>query len=436
MTFGSFEQDGSAANGPEPIEWIVLERKGGKALLVTKYAIGCRPYNDKKTDTTWMSSSLRKWLNDDFLGGAFTLDESKQIKQTSVKTEDNAAYGTKGGRTTTDKIFLLSVDEAEKYFKSDAARVCGPSAATGAAGAYTNTANGGCWWWLRSPGSDAKRAARVDPDGKVNAAGSTVNGTGYAVRPAMWVSEEGLLSAPAADGTPKPTATPKPAAIPTPKPTATPPATPTPKPTAAPKTVGLAEAKKGDVVVFGAYEQDNNRANGKEKIEWIVLERDGSSLLLISRYGLDAQPYQKKKANVTWEKSDLRAWLNGTFLEAAFSADEKKQLETTTVRAKANGKYNTKAGNATQDKVFLLSLDEAEQYFPSDGERACSATEYAYSKGAYKGYNGLCRWWLRSPGSGQGNAARVNRDGDLSYDGSPVDSGYNAVRPVIWVNIG
>ena len=35
------------------------------------------------------------------------------------------------------------------------------------------------------------------------------------------------------------------------------------------------ELKKGDIVVFGSYEQDNNPTNGQEPIEWIILADDG-----------------------------------------------------------------------------------------------------------------------------------------------------------------
>ena len=48
---------------------------------------------------------------------------------------------------------------------------------------------------------------------------------------------------------------------------------------------------KGDYFTFGAYEQDNNLANGPEPIEWIVLAKEEKKILIISRYGIDACPY-------------------------------------------------------------------------------------------------------------------------------------------------
>ena len=43
----------------------------------------------------------------------------------------------------------------------------------------------------------------------------------------------------------------------------------------------------GDVITFGKYEQDNKTSNGKEDIEWIILDRQGDKVLLISRMALD-----------------------------------------------------------------------------------------------------------------------------------------------------
>ena len=133
----------------------------------------------------------------------------------------------------------------------------------------------------------------------------------------------------------------------------------------------------GKYVTFGSYEQDNNTANGKEDIEWLVLARDGDKALLISKYALDCQQYNTSYTDVTWESCSLRTWLNGTFLNAAFSSDEAAMIATTTVTADKNPEYSTSAGNNTQDQVFLLSITEVEKYFSSDNDRKCVPTAYA-----------------------------------------------------------
>ena len=39
LAFGHYEQDNNPDNGPEPIEWIVLDVQDGKALLLSRYGL-------------------------------------------------------------------------------------------------------------------------------------------------------------------------------------------------------------------------------------------------------------------------------------------------------------------------------------------------------------------------------------------------------------
>ena len=198
----------------------------------------------------------------------------------------------------------------------------------------------------------------------------------------------------------------------------------------------------GEIVTFGAYEQDNNTSNGKEAIEWTVLDKDGMSLLLVSKYALDCQRYNTSYTDVTWESCSLRKWMNGTFLNNAFSAEEQSQIQNTNVSADKNPEYSTNPGNATTDKVFLLSITEAEKYFTSDESRVCAPTAYAMSRGAwtsdsYKTASGeaTCWWWLRSPGDTQYFATSVNCVGSVGDGGHPVYIADDCVRPAMWINL-
>ena len=200
--------------------------------------------------------------------------------------------------------------------------------------------------------------------------------------------------------------------------------------------------KVGDTYTFGAYEQDNSTSNGKEAIEWTVLDKDGMFLLLISKQALDFQQYNTSYTDVTWESCSLRKWMNGTFLNKAFNAEEQAQIQNTTVSADKNPEYNTNPGNATTDKVFLLSINEVEKYFNSDEARKCAPTAYAKAQGAYtsdsyKTASGAatCWWWLRSPGGNQDIAAYVSSDGSVSSSGYYVDYAHDAVRPALWINL-
>lgn len=203
----------------------------------------------------------------------------------------------------------------------------------------------------------------------------------------------------------------------------------------------LKAANVGDTIKFGKYEQDNNLSNGKEDIEWDVLAKEDNSVLLISKYALDCKQYNADYVGVTWETCSLRQWLNGTFLNDAFSTEEQSLIQDTYVSADANPKYDTNPGNATTDKVFLLSINEANKYFGSDDDRKCIPTEYAKANGAYTSSsntkNGVptCYWWLRSPGNLQRSAGYVFDVGSVYYDGGLVHADDVCVRPALWINL-
>lgn len=201
-------------------------------------------------------------------------------------------------------------------------------------------------------------------------------------------------------------------------------------------------AKVGDKVIFGSYEQDNDTNNGKEDIEWLVLAKEDNKILVISKQALDCQQYHTKYEGITWENCLLREWMNGTFLNEAFSKDEQKMIQNTKVSADKNPEYSTNPGNATNDKVFLLSINEAEKYFDSKEARKCAPTAYAKAQGTYtsdkyKTSSGeaTCWWWLRSPGDIQKHAAGVLCDGSVYCGGNYVNCGDSCVRPALWINL-
>ena len=122
------------------------------------------------------------------------------------------------------------------------------------------------------------------------------------------------------------------------------------------KTAKLRNAEVGDCVLFGAYEQDNDASNGKEDIEWLVLSKEDDRVLLISRYALDYQRYNETKAAVSWETCTLRKWLNDSFLNAAFSAEEQERIQDTALFASEDAEEGASSGSGAADKVFLLNL--------------------------------------------------------------------------------
>ncbi len=216
----------------------------------------------------------------------------------------------------------------------------------------------------------------------------------------------------------------------------------------------LKVANVGDYVCYGRYEQDNDLDNGKEEIEWLVLDKKDDKVLVISKYALDCQPYNVSSSDTSWETCTLRKWLNDNFLNGAFSDEEKSNISIVNLTTVANPNDNTNQGNDTQDNVFLLDVDEANKYFTNDISisRQCEATKYAYAQGALKcdastyydtssDVNEMCWWWLRTCHAVEYDGRHiymgvdVRPDGDIHKSGLNVTRNNTAVRPAMWISI-
>ena len=199
--------------------------------------------------------------------------------------------------------------------------------------------------------------------------------------------------------------------------------------------------KVGDSYMFGSYEQDNDTSNGEEEIEWRVLAKEDNRILVISKYALDCQQYNKEETAVTWETCSLRKWLNDSFINSAFSSMEQEIIMSSIVKAEKNPSNSTDPGKDTTDKVFLLSITEAVKYFSDDDDRMCVPTACAIEQGAYtnsfhtKSGKNACIWLLRSPGYASDYAAYVDSDGYNRNFGGYVNYGHACVRPALWIEI-
>ena len=172
--------------------WRVHTVENNKALLISETVFEERPYNAEDRDITWENCTLRKHLNGEFLN---KLGASKSaIADTRSLNPDNPWYGTPGGNATTDKIFLLSLDEVCRYFGDSRAELKNESD-TGVLTDKNNpnkiagyTDGKACWWWLRSPGFIRYTAAYVNHDGFVEVYGFNVSVVSGGVRPALWLN--------------------------------------------------------------------------------------------------------------------------------------------------------------------------------------------------------------------------------------------------------
>jgi hypothetical protein len=396
------------------LEWLVLEVKGGQALLITKDDIEEKDYHDVKNESvTWENCTLRQWLNNSSYGfcRTFTDAQKNSIVESKIVNEDN--YEVPGGKETKDKIFLLSLREATKYFGSDRGRIA----------KYND---GDYWWWLRSPGDRyTNYAAYVDSGGNIYDRGFGVISVIVGVRPALWVKSAQLIQTGASLSESAP-----------------------------PRSTDIAA---GGVISLGNYEG--------RPLEWQVLEVRDRQALLLTKDAIDMRAYNEEDEDMTWENCTLRQWLNSDFYNAAFTAAQKNSVVESKI-VNEDSKYGTPGGNDTRDKIFLLSIDEANRYFIDVVSRTaklnltcaqmedlarrldespiynCTYDEALEMTTIWNG-DAVDNWWLRSPGNRANLAALVISDfgsgrifdtggifglGGVSYD-------FVGLRPAMWVNL-
>lgn len=177
----------------------------------------------------------------------------------------------------------------------------------------------------------------------------------------------------------------------------------------------MSDADVGDVVKFGMYDQNSNRDDGLEPIEWVVAEKQEEKLLLVSRYALDCKRYNEERTSVEWKNSSLCNWLNGDFANNAFSDEDLENI----------------VADDELGKVFILSSEESARYFQYDSWRVVTPTETAVSNGA-RTQNDGCFYWLRD--SENGYAKYVYSNGKISDGLFAVDYDVVSIRPAIWVS--
>ena len=410
VRFGAYPQD-EKGEKKAPIEWLVLEKNGDVVIMVSRYALDCLPYDTTGASITWDRSTLRSWLNDAFLSAAFTKDEREAIPELTVSADENPHFTTQAGRAVSDRIFLLGLSEAERYFPSDYTRRCGATAYAISRGAEHVTFNraGGkdvCYWWLRTPGDVRNHAAFVEGNGNVWFAGCLTDMDYLAVRPALRID----LSVAAEKGV---------------------------GPTVVnndcerPALPSLDEV--GKTVFFGAYPQGKDGVQ-KTPIEWLVLEKEDDRILVVSRRGLDLLPFHKEAIPTRWETSSVREWLNREFSNAAFTPEEQALIPTVRMKAEHGLPASDAPERDTTDKVFLLSYAEASCLFPSDEERKCVPTEYLASLMELDDANEASWWWLRSSSADDDqDVFAVDEHGTIREERA--SNLLDAVRPALWIRL-
>jgi len=181
-------------------KWQVLDvdPTNRRALLLSENLLDRkRAYHNRYKGITWENCTLRKYLNGEFYN-SFKEEDRRRIERVYLGNPDNTwgrtkgkPFGTPGGKTTDDHIFLLSVAEILKYYpslklhKGDSGNEWYCEADERLAAKFNGSA---VWWWLRSPGSTQFNAASVNCGGNVGLYGNDVRNSSGGVRPALWLN--------------------------------------------------------------------------------------------------------------------------------------------------------------------------------------------------------------------------------------------------------
>lgn len=191
----------------------------------------------------------------------------------------------------------------------------------------------------------------------------------------------------------------------------------------------------GEIVTFGTFDLDGKSETEKEGIPWLVLSTDGAKALLISVKGLDSRLYNDEAIEVEWANSSLRAWLNGTFMKEAFTAEEAERITLCYSVWEDNPVYPAGSGKSVEDHLFLLSISDVESFFGGEESRTCVPSGLAVTHGVYADEEtGTCAWWLRNSGSAPEMASYVDVNGAINPVGDGVYCEGFAVRPAMWVD--
>ena len=195
-----------------------------------------------------------------------------------------------------------------------------------------------------------------------------------------------------------------------------------------------AAVRPGMLVEFGRYPRDALLTPAP--IRWRVVETKGTAALLLAEDAIDFLPYHDRSGYVTWETCSLRAYLNGAFLSAVFTREERGRVRKTVQRNPDNHVYRTRGGRETEDAVFLPDDAQAQDLEEGYASLMCAPTPFARLLRAPAGTGDeSCGWWLRCPGISGDFAAYVYSDGKVFYSGCSARNERTAVRPALWIEL-
>lgn len=165
-----------------------------------------------------------------------------------------------------------------------------------------------------------------------------------------------------------------------------------------------------DEIEYGKYYINENEYGKREKIKWIVIDKNDNSVLLLSKYALDVIAYDKKKENAKWEESELREFLNEKFYDNTFNDSEKKNIIPIERSIKYNDEFET-----VKDRVSLLSISDIEKLKIKNSILESHGTKYAIYKGLYELSDNLVKYYIINDIKGEEYRYKKKLDKDYDY---------------------
>lgn len=200
--------------------------------------------------------------------------------------------------------------------------------------------------------------------------------------------------------------------------------------------------KIGDIISFGKY-------------NWIVLDVQNDKALLITEYIIDQRSYHNAYVETTWADCGLRNYLNSEFYDS-FDKKDQARICSTINQNLDNQWYGTSGGVDTEDKIFLLSMDEIVcKYFGDSSSKLYNPGKnqrYWFERKDQNNSRRIARlqsnqkqiwwWWTRSPGRVGVKAVYIHGDGNIGIQGNNILIGNLAdgcctggVRPALWIRV-
>lgn len=203
----------------------------------------------------------------------------------------------------------------------------------------------------------------------------------------------------------------------------------------------MAAIKIGGTKVFGGY-------------QWRILDIKDNAALLITEHIIEQRPYHDAYTDITWAECSLRKYLNGEFFNRFHPADQAAIIPVINKNAD-NQWYGSPGGADTEDRIFLLSMEEAvcryfgdsssKLYHPGVNQRYWFQRKDENNSqrvARLEGKTGRSWWWLRSPGRLNIKAVYIHGDGNIGIQGNNILKGNisdgvcrGGVRPALWLKL-